>query len=382
MPSLEQLSSTLEKIYAAAADATLWEEALSAIGDATACAGVVLHLIPKDDEKNVQTLLGAGAKEFFSVENVAYWTKEYAPHCPRLAAAARWPDRPYVVDYMILSEAEMDRNPVYQWYGDYGLRYFIGSGLPETTGLRLAWSLQRTRAEGHVQQSDVETFLLFKRHLAQAIALAARIGSLERKCRLELGVLNALPYAVFALNAAGKVIFMTSRAERLVQSKDGLLVHEGRLQTRMALQQPLLDRLIQAAVSPNAKEARGGWARLHRASGRRPYLALVSEFVAGEHLMDDFPARALVIVNNPDDAAVPDQQALKELYDVTDSEARVAMALANGHSIQSASECLQVSPETLRSHLKHIFRKLGVSRQQDMVRQLVEIALIGGGARR
>ena len=186
MPDLEQLSSTLEKIYAAAADPALWEEALSAIGDATGCAGVVLHMIPKDDPAKVQTLLGAGARQFFSVENVAHWTREYAPRCPRLAAASRWPERPYIVDYMILSEAEMDRDPVYEWYGDYGLRYFIGSSLPETSSLRLAWSLQRTRAEGHVQQPDVETFLLLKRHLAQALALAGRIGTLERKCRLVL----------------------------------------------------------------------------------------------------------------------------------------------------------------------------------------------------
>jgi DNA-binding CsgD family transcriptional regulator/PAS domain-containing protein len=279
---------------------------------------------------------------------------------------------------MILSEAEMDRDPVYQWYGDYGLRYFIGSGLPETDRLRLAWSLQRTAAEGHAQQPDVETFLMFKRHLVQAIALAARIGSLERKCRFGLGVLDTLPYAVFALDGAGRVLFMSRRAERLVQLMDGLLVHDGRLQARLALQQPLLDRLIRAAVSPAAGQVRGGWARLHRASGRRPYLALVSEFVGGEQLMDDFPARALVIINDPDGVAVPDQQALRELYDVTDSEARVALALASGHSIQSAAESLDISAETLRTHLKHIFRKLGVSRQQDLVRHLVEIGVVGG----
>jgi DNA-binding CsgD family transcriptional regulator len=32
--------------------------------------------------------------------------------------------------------------------------------------------------------------------------------------------------------------------------------------------------------------------------------------------------------------------------------------------------------------LKHIFHKLGVSRQQDMVRQLLEVAFIGGGITR
>jgi hypothetical protein len=43
MAELEQLSSTLQKTYAAAADANLWEEALVAIEGFTGSAGAVLE---------------------------------------------------------------------------------------------------------------------------------------------------------------------------------------------------------------------------------------------------------------------------------------------------------------------------------------------------
>jgi DNA-binding CsgD family transcriptional regulator len=83
-----------------------------------------------------------------------------------------------------------------------------------------------------------------------------------------------------------------------------------------------------------------------------------------------------VVITDPDRLTVPDEQALRDLYGLTATEARVAVQLAAGHSIQSAASVLHLSPETLRFHLKAIFRKLAVSRQQDLVRILTEIGLV------
>ncbi len=376
MPTTEQLSGTLEKIYAAAADPALWEEALSAIADFGDSAGAVLHLIPKSDHSTIRSYLGAGAREAYAPDNVEQWVRDYAAHCPRLAAGARWPDRDFIVDHMIISESEMDRDPVYQWYQDHGLRYFVGSMLPETETMRAAWSLQRTPTEGHAQQPEIEAFLVIKRHLAHALQLASKLGTLEQQCRFGLRLLDAVPQAIFALDGSGRIVFMNAPAGLLVGSGDGLLTDNGHLACRLRSQQALLDRLIEGALTAGVDAVRGGWLRLHRASGRRPYLALVSQFAGGEELLDEFRPKLLVIVNDPDRATMTDDQALRDLYGLTDAEARVAVALASGHSVQSAAECLNISAETLRSHLKHVFRKLGVARQQDLVRILTEIGLV------
>lgn len=376
MPTTEQLSGTLEKIYAAAADPALWEEALSAIADFGDCAGAVLHILPKHGDALIHSYLGAGAREAYSPENVEIWVREYAAICPRLMAGARWPDREFIVDHMILSEAEMDRDPVYEWYGEHGLRYFVGSMLPDTETMRAAWSLQRTRAEGHAQQPQIEAFMVIKRHLAHALQLAAKLGTLEQQCRFGMRLLDALPYAVFALDGSGRIVFMNIHADQLVQRGDGLLVEGTHLSCRLPGQQPLLDRLVATATVAESGSVRGGWVRIHRASGRRPYLVLVSHLAGGEELIDEFRPRLLVIVTDPDRSAVPDEQALRDLYGLTEAEARVAAQLAAGHSVQSAAVDLHLSAETLRSHLKHIFRKLGVSRQQDLVRILTEIGLV------
>ena len=126
---LDQFSDTIGKIYAAAADGELWGDALAAVEDLTGSAGAVLHIVPKKAPHELRTLLGKSASGYFLADHVAEWTRDYAPLCPRLAAAERWPDAPYYVDYMLKSERELDRDPVYEWYGSYGLRYFVGSRL-------------------------------------------------------------------------------------------------------------------------------------------------------------------------------------------------------------------------------------------------------------
>lgn len=376
MPIQDQLSHTIEKIYAAAGNPALWEEALVAIENFTGSTGAVLDLVPKEPTVAPRTFAGS-----FNRQDCADYALNHMSRCPRIAFAIKHPEIPIHYDRLTLSEAEMDRDPVYEWFGKHGLRYYIAGWVGDGRTSRAYCSLQRSRRQGHAEPEDIEQFALIQRHVAQALSLALRIGTLEQQRRFDLGLLEALPYAVFALDGGRRVLFASARAERMLALGDGLICADGRLQCRLPAQQPLLDRLIAAALSNDAKVARGGWARLHRASRRRPYLCFVSMLAGGGELIADFAPRAMVVIGDPDESVLPDEQALRQLYGLTDSEARVATALASGHSLQSAAEYLNVSHETLRSHLKHIFRKLGIGRQQDLVRALASLGMLGTVAR-
>jgi DNA-binding NarL/FixJ family response regulator len=63
------------------------------------------------------------------------------------------------------------------------------------------------------------------------------------------------------------------------------------------------------------------------------------------------------------------------LFHFTRAESGVASALVNGLSVEQIAERHQVSRETVRSQLKSIFGKLGVSKQQDVVRLLLNSGL-------
>jgi DNA-binding CsgD family transcriptional regulator len=64
------------------------------------------------------------------------------------------------------------------------------------------------------------------------------------------------------------------------------------------------------------------------------------------------------------------------LYDLTDTEARLASAIGAGHSLESAAASLKMQIGTAQSHLKSVFPKVGVNRQQDLVRLLTSLSSI------
>ncbi|MNJ68757.1 Bacterial regulatory protein, luxR family [compost metagenome] len=63
--------------------------------------------------------------------------------------------------------------------------------------------------------------------------------------------------------------------------------------------------------------------------------------------------------------------ATAQLYNLTPAETGLAMELANGLSLEEASEVLNIRRNTARAHLRSIFSKTGVRRQTELVRILL-----------
>lgn len=371
---LDQFSATIGKIYAAAADGSGWPSALGAVEELTASIGAVVHIVPTNGGA-INTLLGRSEGGQFLAEHVEEWTRDYASVCPRLAAALRWPDAPYYVDYMLLNERQMELDPAYTWYRKHGLGYFIGSRLTHDSNVEIVWSLQRSVAQGHAQQADVELFELFKPHLARALSLGLQLGTLQSFNRLGSAIFEALPQAVFALDAQGAVLFANGRGRDLLSATDGLSLDSGLLKTASASDQVELNAMIRGALQPLAAAGeRGSWIRVSRPSGRLPYAVFVAPLSVADEELLAAEAKVLVLIHDTAQQRCADAAMLTSLYALTDAEARIASALSGGHSLESAAASLGMQPATARTHLKHIFRKLGVNRQQDLVRLLTSLS--------
>jgi DNA-binding CsgD family transcriptional regulator len=60
-------------------------------------------------------------------------------------------------------------------------------------------------------------------------------------------------------------------------------------------------------------------------------------------------------------------ELLAMTYGLTPAETRVVSCLLAGRSPSESARELRVSPTTARTHLRSVFRKTGVSRQQDLL---------------
>jgi DNA-binding CsgD family transcriptional regulator len=59
---------------------------------------------------------------------------------------------------------------------------------------------------------------------------------------------------------------------------------------------------------------------------------------------------------------------LRRLYDLTRAEARLALLMANGLTLEDAGDQLGIRRNTVRAHLRSIFSKMGVTRQTELIR--------------
>jgi DNA-binding CsgD family transcriptional regulator len=85
-----------------------------------------------------------------------------------------------------------------------------------------------------------------------------------------------------------------------------------------------------------------------------------------------------IFISNPAQSRGAQRDVLMELFGFTPSEANLALQLANGLTLDEASEVLSISRNTAKSHLSAIFSKTGVTRQTKLIQLILKsVALMG-----
>lgn len=162
------------------------------------------------------------------------------------------------------------------------------------------------------------------------------------------------------LDRAGQAIRVMPALEQLLHRHDGLTLRAGRPAATDAKSQARLAAILAAALDP--QRARIGSARIDRPTGRAPLVVTVRP------LAGDAVARfAIMAVIDPLDRPSQPRILWQQAFGLTAREGELAELLMAGHSIDSASAMRGRSPTTLRVHLRHLFDKVGVSRQSDLI---------------
>ena len=83
--------------------------------------------------------------------------------------------------------------------------------------------------------------------------------------------------------------------------------------------------------------------------------------------------RALVLVRDTAPPARIPSSILQDLYNLTPREADIAGSLAQGSTIEKCAIERKIAHNTIKTHVKRIFSKVGVSRQTELIAKLTKI---------
>lgn len=85
--------------------------------------------------------------------------------------------------------------------------------------------------------------------------------------------------------------------------------------------------------------------------------------------------RAILVVTTLAASGMPSADLVQRLFALAPAEARVAALIGSGLSPRQASQQLGISEGNVRTTLKHVFGKIGVSRQNELAVLLTKLAL-------
>lgn len=173
-------------------------------------------------------------------------------------------------------------------------------------------------------------------------------------------ILDKLDRGVMLLDAEGSVIDANTIAEKVLVLQHGMLVRNGRL----AFADAELDAKFARLLNHHSRSAARSLAVRVKPRGAGSFRALVST-VGPQALARE--AAYLVVLYAPGEQRLISREVLLELYGLTRAQADVARLLYAGHSVEETASKLQLSLNTVRTHLKHIFSKCEVQSQAELM---------------
>lgn len=255
-------------------------------------------------------------------------------------------------------------------YGEVCRKYDLGFGilmnLKTTSRDYIGVGVLRNEKQGHGADADGEALMALASHLRDAVTLRRMVE--DQGALVACGAMDAIGSAAFLCDAWGRVRKLTPSAEALVECGAPLVLKAGMLSCRSIESA----RALTTAIGLAARDPMTPIQTLVlKQEGADP---LILDIAALPPLLGavGFAPRAIVTVRRP---RLPSASAiLMTMFGLTQAEADVARALAQGDARETIAQARGVSLGTIRTQLKGIFAKLGVSREAELIARIYQFS--------
>ena len=380
MSDPEVFERMLASIHEATLDDSQWPAAAALIDRLCGSKGNILVFGQGASSEDVDIFFTRGCSGGERHEEAEReYIEVYHPHDERLPRLRQLPDSRVVPTAWLLSEEEMRTSRVFNELlvpGDMGNA--LHARLDGPNGSRIVWtSADPVDATGW-SSGPVEMIERILPHVRQYVRVRHALGSARALGASLSDLLAHLSLAVIHLDRRRRMVDASDRARAVLARGDGLTYRDGALHASRCDDDERLQEVLARALPTYEATGAGGSVLVSRQHSVSRLVLHVSP-VNGRGAMDHSGrVAALVLVVDPESRSSLDADRLAELFGLTGAESQIVAMLAEGMRITEIARRTGRSPTTVKWHVQHVFGKLGVARQTDLVRLVLSLGDIAG----
>ena len=241
-------------------------------------------------------------------------------------------------------------------------------------GSPMTWSLADPIASEGWGSSQIAMVRRLTPHIRQFIRVRQALVRAQARDTTVTALLDNPRIGVIYLDRRGRILAANDRARGLLRHGEELSDADGVLQARAPDDQGRLARLVAEALPTSGAVPVSGSMQLGRVSGLPPFVVHIKPVGVPQPDYGARPVAALVLIVEPGRHPRLDSALVARTLRLTPAESQVAALLADGKTVRDIALATGRRESTIRSHVKHMFAKHGLSRQADLVRLVLSLA--------
>ena len=375
MSEREAFDAILASLHETALDRAHWSSATALIDDALRTHGSSMVFGDGDSEKDVRIVFAwsfvrgqrdrAVEREYF--ENY-YHRDERAPRLRQL------PDSRLVHITDLYTREELKTSAA---YNELMARNHAGNSinvrLDGPRGSRIVWVVNDPIDGDGWSSARLDSVRRLLPHIRQCVRVQQALAGASALGASVAKLLDITGLGIVQLDGRGRIVAANDRARDVLRTGEGLFDTGGFLHARSTEDDDELQAVLARALPPFGVQGAAGSTIVSRPPPLPPLALHVNPVGRPETDLRVWPVAALVLVADPASRTRIDPALAAEALGLTATESRVAALLAEGMTVREVAAAMGRGESTIRWHVKHMFTKLGLSRQADLVRLVLSL---------
>jgi DNA-binding CsgD family transcriptional regulator len=340
-----------DDIYQAAFVFELWPKVLDRISRAIGAEGALLANL---NDANLPWIASEGVQDLIS----AFFEEGWAYDNARTHALLTIPHRGFMSDADHLDQEWMAEQAIYRdflWPRGFG--YAAGTTIESPGAVVIGISIEKKRELGPVSGADLEFLDQLRPHLSRSALLANRLEFAKVDAAVQ--ALKMADVAAATIRADGRLLSANSLLEQFAHS-----VRVG-AHDLLHFSNAAADTFYRRMTETGSK--RKGQSFPIPATEFSPPAILHFVPISGVAREIFLQAAYFLLITSTRNKEPPPAELIKGLFDLTATESRIAEKLVRGHVIAEIAQQERSGVETVRSHVKAILHKAGMSTQRDFI---------------